>query len=172
MAGTRRGAGAHAHQQCSIFTGIGPAAESNRVTLRIKYGKIPKKTGISPDPAAESKVGYIPPFYGTQLWLRLPARVRLWPSTGAGRGQYAGSALLRNEAVHSVLPGPRAVSCLVFVRAKRATDSSTTHAGPTSRRLLASWITSQLDFIDLNHSYPLSMAHGMHSFVAKRPVSS
>ena len=63
MAGTRRGAGAHAHQQCSIFTGIGPAAESNRVTLRIKYGKIPKKTGISPDPAAESKVGYIPPFW-------------------------------------------------------------------------------------------------------------
>ena len=24
-------------------------------------------------------------FDGTQLWLRLPARVRLWPSTGAGR---------------------------------------------------------------------------------------
>ena len=39
------------------------------VTLRIKYGKIPKKTGISPDPAAESKVGYIPPCSGTQLWL-------------------------------------------------------------------------------------------------------
>ena len=88
---------------------------------------------------------------------RSPARVQRWPSAGTRRGQYAGSALLRNEAVHSVLPGPRAVSCLVFVRAKRATDSSTT--GPTSRRLLASWITSQLDFIDLNHSYPLSMAH-------------
>ena len=51
------------HSQCVIFTGIGPAAESNHVTLRIKYGKIPKKTGISPDPAAESKVGYIPPFW-------------------------------------------------------------------------------------------------------------
>ena len=49
--------------QCGIFTGIGPKAESNHVTLRIKYGKIPKKTGISPDPAAESKVGYIPPFW-------------------------------------------------------------------------------------------------------------
>ena len=95
---------------------------------------------------------------------RSPARVQRWPSAGTRRGQYAGSALLRNEAVHSVLPGPRAISCLVFVRAKRATDSSTTHAGPTSRRLLASWITSQLDFIDLNHSYLLSMAHGMHSF--------
>ena len=57
---------------------------------------------------------------------RSPARVQRWPSAGTSRGQYAGSALLRNEAVHSVLPGPRAVSCLVFVRAKRATDSSTT----------------------------------------------
>ena len=56
-----------ARAQCSRFTtrftGIGPEAESNRVTLRIKYGKIPKKTGISPDPASESKVGYIPPFW-------------------------------------------------------------------------------------------------------------
>ena len=102
---------------------------------------------------------------GTQLWLRLPARVRLWPSTGAGRGQYAGSALLRNEAVHTVLHGSRAVSCLVFfVLAKLATDSSTTHAGRTSRRLLASWITSQLDFIDLNRSYPLSWTRSSHSF--------
>ena len=105
---------------------------------------------------------------------RSPARVRLWPSAGTRRGQYAGSALLRSEAVHTVLTRPCtcAVSCLVFVRAKRATDSSTTHARPTSSRLLASWITSQLDFIDLNHSYPLSMAHGMHFFIAKRPVSS
>ena len=53
---------------------------------------------------------------------RSPARVQRWPSAGTRRGQYAGSALLRNEAVHFVLPGPRAVSCLVFVRAKRATD--------------------------------------------------
>ena len=51
-----------------------------------------------------------------------------------------------------------------FVLAKLATDSSTTHAGRTSRRLLASWITSQLDFIDLNHSCPLSRTRGMHSF--------
>ena len=54
-----------------------------------------------------------------------------------------------------------------FVLAKLATDSSTTHAGRTSRRLLASWITSQLDFIDLNHSYPLSSTRGMHSFHRK-----
>ena len=103
---------------------------------------------------------------------RSPARVQRWPSAGTRRGQYAGSALLRNEAVHSVLPGPRAVSCLVFVRAKRATDSSTTHAGRTSRRLLASWITSQLDFIDLNHSYPLSRTRECIPFIEKRPVSS
>ena len=49
-----------AWSQCEAFPGIGPEAESNHVTLRIKSGKIPKKTGISPDPAAESKVGYIP----------------------------------------------------------------------------------------------------------------
>ena len=35
-------------------------------------------------------------------------------SAGARRGHYAGSALLRSEAVHLVLPVPRAVSCLVF----------------------------------------------------------
>ena len=122
------------HSQCVIFTGIGPAAESNHVTLRIKYGKIPKKTGISPDPAAESKVGYIPyHLSGTQLWLRLPARVRLWPSTGAGRGQYAGSALLRNEAVHTVLTGPCAVSCLVF-SAQSARSCRFTLGGVGGRR--------------------------------------
>ena len=40
-------------------------------------------------------------------------RVQRWPSAGLRRGQYAGSALLRNEAVHTVLSGPRAVSSLV-----------------------------------------------------------
>ena len=33
--------------QCFPFTGIGPEAESNPVTLRIKYGIIPKKRGKS-----------------------------------------------------------------------------------------------------------------------------
>ena len=37
----------------------------------------------------------------------------LWPSAGARRGQDAGSALLRNEAVHTVLTEPQGVSCLV-----------------------------------------------------------
>ena len=101
------------YDQCGTFPGIGPEAESNHVTLRIKYGKIPKKTGISPDPAAESKVGYIPPFWHATVASSPGARA-LWPSTGAGRGQYAGSALMRNEAEHTVLPGPCAVSCLVF----------------------------------------------------------
>ena len=49
---------------------------------------------------------------------RSPARVQRWPSAGARRGQHAGSALLRNEAVHIVLPGPRAVSSLVFCSRK------------------------------------------------------
>ena len=34
-----------------------------------------------------------------------PARVQRWPSAGPRRGQYAGSALLRNEAVHTVFMG-------------------------------------------------------------------
>ena len=49
---------------------------------------------------------------------RSPARVQRWPSAGTRRGQYAGSALLRNEAVHTVLSGPRAVSSLVFCSRK------------------------------------------------------
>ena len=69
---------------CATFTGIGPEAESNHVTLRIKYGKIPKKTGISPDPAAESKVGYIPPFWHATVASSPGARAPLakhgrWP---------------------------------------------------------------------------------------------
>ena len=48
---------AHIGTQFSIFTGIGPEAKSIPVTLRIKYGIIPKKSGIYPNPAAESKVG-------------------------------------------------------------------------------------------------------------------
>ena len=54
-----------------------------------------------------------------------------------------------------------------FVLAKLATDSSTTHAGRTSRRLLASWITSRQDFIDLNRSSPLSRTLRSHSFHRK-----
>ena len=46
-----------APEQCSIFTGIGPEAESNHVTLRIKYGICPGISGIYPNPAAESKLG-------------------------------------------------------------------------------------------------------------------
>eukprot|EP00964_Phaeocystis_antarctica_P131491 scaffold95386_cov33-Phaeocystis_antarctica.AAC.2 len=56
--------------QCSTFTGIGPEAESNHVTLRIKYGIRPAISGIYPNPAAESNLGYIPLFSGTQLWQR------------------------------------------------------------------------------------------------------
>ena len=44
--------------------------------------------------------------------------VQRWPSAGLRRGQYAGSALLRNETVHTVLSGPRAVSSLVFCSRK------------------------------------------------------
>ena len=77
-------------------------------------------------------MGYIP-LSGTQLWLCLTARVRLWPSTGAGRGQYAGSALLRNDAVHTVLTGPCAVSCLVF-SAQSARSCRFTLGGVGGRR--------------------------------------
>ena len=58
------------HDQCFPFPGIGPAAESNPATIRIKYGINPGISGICPIPAAESKVGYIPlSGGGAQLWL-------------------------------------------------------------------------------------------------------
>ena len=41
----------------ATFTGIGPEAKSNPVTLRIKYGIGPGISGIYPNPAAESKAG-------------------------------------------------------------------------------------------------------------------
>ena len=43
--------------QCFPFTGIGPEAKSNPVTLRIKYGICPGISGICPNPAAESNLG-------------------------------------------------------------------------------------------------------------------
>ena len=113
--------------QCGTFTGIGPEAESNHVTRRIKYGKIPKKTGISPDPAAESKVGYIP-LSGTQLWLRLPAGARAplakhgrrpWPVRRLGAYAQRGRAHCASWAMCSQLFG--------LFRAKRAILSL--HAG-------------------------------------------
>ena len=58
-------------QQCFPFPGIGPAAESNPATIRIKYGINPGISGICPIPAAESKVGYIPLFWrATVAWSR------------------------------------------------------------------------------------------------------
>ena len=106
------------YAQCGTFTGIGPEAESNHVTLRIKYGKIPKKTGISPDPAAESKVGVI--HTSTTFVARkcgfLAARVAKHPSL-AKRGRLA---VARTPARRFCATRPctlyllRAVSCLVF----------------------------------------------------------
>ena len=107
---------------CGIFTGIGPEVESNHVTLRIKYGKIPKKPGISlPIRGLRNQTWdtYLTTFLS--FWhATVASSRRAWRSTllgqarAARRGQDAGSALLRNEALHTVLTGPRAVSCLVF----------------------------------------------------------
>ena len=47
----------YSQQQCCPFTGIGPEAKSKPVTLRIKYGIYPIKSGIYPNPAAESNLG-------------------------------------------------------------------------------------------------------------------
>ena len=131
-------------KQCGTFPGIGPEAESNHVTLRIKYGKIPKKTGISPDPAAESKVGYIPPFWHATVASSPGARAPLakhgrrpWPVRRLGAFAQRGRAHCAYWAMCSQLFG--------LFRAKRATDSSTMHAGPTSRRLLASWMLSTVN---------------------------
>ena len=114
------------HSQCVIFTGIGPAAESNHVTLRIKSGKIPKKTGISPDPAAESKVGYIPPFWHATVASSPGARAPLakhgrrpWPVRRLGAFAQRGRAHCANWAMCSQLFG--------LFRAKRAILSL--HAG-------------------------------------------
>ena len=112
--------------QCVIFTGIGPEAESNHVTLRIKYGKIPKKTGISPDPAAESKVGYIPPFWHATVASSPGARAPLakhgrrpWPVRRLGAFAQRGRAHCAYWAMCSQLFG--------LFRAKRAILSL--HAG-------------------------------------------
>ena len=55
--------------QCSPFPGIGPDAESNPATLRIKYGINPGISGIYPIPAARIKSGIHYHLSGTQLWL-------------------------------------------------------------------------------------------------------
>ena len=71
LARARRRARGGARAQCFPFTGIGPAAESNPATIRIKYGINPGISGICPIPAAESKVGYIPLFWrATVAWSR------------------------------------------------------------------------------------------------------
>ena len=112
--------------QCEAFTGIGPEAESNHVTLSIKSGKIPKKTGISPDPAAESKVGYIPLFWrATVAWSRgarapLAKRGRSpWPVRRLGAFAQRGRAHCAYSATCSQL--------FDLFRAKRAILSL--HAG-------------------------------------------
>ena len=60
--------------QCSIFTGIGPEAESNPVILRIKYGIISKKkewylsqSGCGIKSGINTTTSMC--FSGTQLWL-------------------------------------------------------------------------------------------------------
>ena len=113
-------------RQCEAFTGIGPEAESNHVTLRIKSGKIPKKTGISPDPAAESKVGYIPPFWHATVASSPGARAPLakhgrrpWPVRRLGAFAQRGRAHCAYWAMCSQLFG--------LFRAKRAILSL--HAG-------------------------------------------
>ena len=58
------------------------------------------------------------PHNGLAVQTALPRAVQRWPSAGTRRDQYAGLALLRNEAVHTVLSGPRAVSSLVFCSRK------------------------------------------------------
>ena len=121
------------YDQCGTFPGIGPEAESNHVTLRIKYGKIPKKTGISPDPAAESKVGYIPPFWHATVASSAGARAPLakhgrWPWPVRRLGAFA-----QRGRAHCAYTGPCAVSCLVF-SAQSARSCRFTLGGVGGRR--------------------------------------
>ena len=65
------------HAQCCPFPGIGPEAKSKPViTIRIKYGIYPTKSGIYPNPPAESNVGCIPLFWHA-IWLGAAASQRI-----------------------------------------------------------------------------------------------
>ena len=74
--------------QCSIFTGIGPEAESNHVTLRIKYGICPGISGIYPNPAAESNLGYIPLFWHATVAASRQGREFIMPPRRTGFNEY------------------------------------------------------------------------------------
>ena len=60
------------------------------------------------------KSGIHTTFLARNCGLIVSCACTLRASAGARRGQDAGSAVLCSKAVHTVLPGPRAVSCLVF----------------------------------------------------------
>ena len=114
------------HAQCFRFTWIGPDAESNPATLRIKYGINPGKSGICPIPAAESKVGYIPPFWHATVASSPEPRAPLakhgrrpWPVRRLGAFAQRGRAHCAYWAMCSQLFG--------LFRAKRAILSL--HAG-------------------------------------------
>ena len=115
--------------QCFRFTGIGPDAESNPATLRIKYGINPGISGICPIPAAESKVGYIPLFWRATVASSRGARAPLaergsspWPGRRLGAFAQRGRALCTSWATCRELFG--------LFRAKRAILSL--HAGLAS----------------------------------------
>ena len=77
---------------------MGPEAESNpaTATLRIKYGIIPKNSGICPNPAAESKVGYIPLFWhATVASSRCACTLRASAGERSAGGQRAAESGLR-----------------------------------------------------------------------------
>ena len=82
-----RGAAGRA-DQCSTFTGIGPEAESNHVTLRIKYGICPAISGIYPNPAAESNLGYIPLFWQATVAASRQGREFIMPPRRTGFNEY------------------------------------------------------------------------------------
>jgi hypothetical protein len=65
-------------ENCIVFyiSRVSPEAKSNAVTLRIKYGIILKKSGIYPNPAAESK-----PYKCSMAWPRTQGY-----GTGIGTG--------------------------------------------------------------------------------------
>ena len=112
--------------QCFPFPRIGPDAESNPATLRIKYGMNPGISGICPIPAAESKVGYLPLFWRATVASSRGARAPLaergrspWPGRRLGAFAQRGRALCTSWATCRELFG--------LFRAKRA--SLSLHAG-------------------------------------------
>ena len=91
--------------QCSIFTGMSPEAKSNAVTLRIKYGIIPKKSGIYVPIRLRNQIWDKYHFSGTQLWheRRAEGREFIMPPRRTGFNEYMPQGQRTHDLEHERL---------------------------------------------------------------------